>query len=272
MSILKKLKHLLPWRKGKSNQAIDLIDPQTEDIAPWWGTFLVTDSQSRYLKIGQIVLCIDHYNQEWRIACRDEARNVNSPLKIMSVHSLTTEIMVKPVLPNRPLLTTLERPLFIPGGEESLLFVSTPAWIQLSIGSPPLILDEIPTEILSDTWFGKNTLEGELCFAGFPASARLDELNRDITQIMTPVLIKNDNRDPLVLKQLKLPLPQLSVYHDAYHHLWTEQVQIAFEDEIIGTTLMRNGLNKLKELTLLSTSRLGTKPRFSLFGSLRMFI
>lgn len=256
--------------KSKKNKIppIDFTEIEDEELIAWWGNFLVNEEQSRYIKIAQIVVCIDHFNQEWRIACQSDQNPLQTPS--WALRNQSDEISIKPTLPDRALLSPLERALFVPAQGELLLYVRTPVWIVLSIGTPPLTISEIASQTLSDTWDGKNTLEGELCYAGQPQPLiRLEDLPRDTEFVISPVLIVNRDREAIMIQQLKLPLPQLSVYQDSQNQLWTEQILMTFEDGIHSTTILRNA-SEVKELTLLTPARHEIKQRFKgLFASLR---
>ena len=49
------------------------------------------------------------------------------------------EIELNPVLANRPLASKLEHPLYIPGGEDILLYVSSPVWVRVQTGKSKII-------------------------------------------------------------------------------------------------------------------------------------
>lgn len=263
-SLLKKITNILPGRKKKS-KAIDFIDLIDDDDTPWWGTFKVNAEQSRYSKIGHIVLCIDHYNQEWRIAFHSERDSEKFPSKSLGISMNSTEIRIRPALPDRSIVANFEYPLFIPANQELILYVSSPAMICLELSNPASHIIEIPTEVLPDTWYGNNTLVGELCYAGGEASLRIEDLHRDTTKIVTPVSLVNYGSDTIMVKDLKIPSTQLSIYQENQNHLWTEQLSIEFEDEHSRTSILRNKESKeskMKDLILLSSPRHSVKSRF----------
>ena len=80
--------------------------------------------------------------------------------------SSETELELKPRLGDRLFIVSPEQPLYLLAGQTSVFYVSTIVWIQASIsdGEGRVMLD-LPTIRRSDTWFGDNTLEGELCYA-----------------------------------------------------------------------------------------------------------
>lgn len=283
-SWLEKAKKLFSFGRKKINSKFeDVTDEFEEDNAPWWGSFVIDEEQSRFFKIGGIILCLDRYNREWNITSYREGDlppdvttttkppagtpapiQPKKPYKTFSAQA-SNEMTLKPTLPDRALLSQLEHPFYIPVGETLSLYISSPLWIRIAAGSPAILLDEIPTEVLADTWFGKNTLEGELCYANESrCSPRLEELPRDTTRVISPIMVINQSRETLLLREIKIPLPELSVYCDAQNHLWTEQLNIYQEDYSSSETVVVKGppkaLKTLKDIQLIQPARFGYKP------------
>ncbi len=257
-SWLQRVKNLLPIRRKKmASRLAEITDDLTDEQIAWWGTFSVEEEQSRFFKIGNMVLCLDRYNHEWHITTYREGEQ---PLKTFAAQA-SNEIILKPTLPNRSLLSRLDRAFYVPTGETLLLYTSTPVWIRIEAGNPPIILDEVTTETLPDTWSGKNTLEGELCYANKTlCSPRLEDLPRDITHVITPVSIENRSKETLLLQELKVPLPYLCVYSDLQNHLWTEPLNLYQEDlSHIEISVIKGPPQSLKVPQLISPARIGLK-------------
>jgi len=240
----------------------------------WWGTYQVEAGQSRFWRIGNVIICVDRVTNEWHIAsCQvgsiaglpdqenDESNNFTIPVEKLNFKTFTfhtqAEIELKPVLANLSLASKLERTLYIPGGEDILLYVSSPVWVRVQTGKSKIILDEIPTFVLSDTWFGPNTCEGELCYAGHTyCSPHLKDVPSGPDRIISPMLIKNYGKNPLVLENISVPLPYLSVYSDAENFLWTEQLYVYSEEDSGPAVEVAKGPPKaLNEITLLTEAR-----------------
>lgn len=238
---------------------IDFIDLPDDTRTAWWGTFSVAPEQSRYVKIGSVILCIDHYNDEWRITRSQEGED-RSHSQSIAAHIMQGELILNPVLPDRPLIFSLEQSLFLPANNKITLYLSTPVFIRLAVGNPPIDLEDVPTQVLSDTWSGKNTRSGELCYAvpNF-ASQQLESLQRDNTHAITPVVVQNNSQGNVILKEAKIPSPMLSIFCDTQNHLWTEQVSISIADHgTIDSMILKGPPNGLKNLKQLSS------PRFSM--------
>jgi len=259
--LLKKLQNL-PFgrKKSKHNLLQTNNDELSEKHELWWGSFLIEEDQSRFFKIGNLVTCVDRFNQKWHITTYHEGEQ---PFKTFAAQA-TNEITLKPILPNRALLSLLDRPCYIPVGETLLIYISVPLWIQISAGNPPTTLDEFATETLADTWFGKNTLVGELCYDNpIHGSPRLEDLPHDATHAIIPVSIENRSRETLLLHELKIPLSYLSIYSDQQNRLWTEQLHMYQEDSNNMETLVVKGPPlPLKDIQLVSLARTAVKPGF----------
>ena len=241
----------------------------------WWGSYEIEAGQSRFWRVGNIVICVDRFSNEWYIASSQvdsledlpeadkdsAATKLNIPHDKLNFKTFTfrtqAQLSLTPVLPDRPLASTLERPLYIPGDEEILLYVSSPVWVRVETGNANIILDEIPTFILSDTWLSTNTIEGQLCYAGYThCSAHLKTLPSGPDRIISPLFIRNYSKKLLLLTKLTVPLPYLSVYSDADNFLWTEQLYLYREGDHHPEVEVAKGPPKaLAEITCLSPAR-----------------
>ncbi|MDX9875661.1 MAG: hypothetical protein RBS88_12165, partial [Spongiibacteraceae bacterium] len=101
--------------------------------------------------------------------------------------------------------------------------LGTALWIRLQLGNRTLL--ELPTVRLSDTWFGPNTREGELCYAS-QTRARLQLLDIESPwRAITPITIINRGDDVLKLDRLNVPVPNLSLYCDG-NQFWTSGLTV----------------------------------------------
>ena len=258
-SWLKKVFNVFSSQKKNVGIVLNKSDETAIEVQEaWWGTVSVDEQQSRYFKVGNIVICLDRFNHQWHVTTHREGEE---PFKSFAAQA-ANEITLKPSMPNRSLLSKLDRPFYIPTGETLMLYISSPIWIRIEAGTPPVLLDEIATEALADTWYGKNTLDGELCYAGqIHCSTDLEDLPRDSTRVISPVSIVNRSKETLLLEELKVPLPYLSIYIDNQNHLWTEQLNVIQEDQNEMTTTSAKGSPKpIEEIQVTHPPRLVLKP------------
>ena len=141
-----------------------------------------------------------------------------------------TTIELTPVAADRPMVFFPERAFYLPAGEELSLFVGSPIWIRFEADGKELF--EFPSFRPSDTWFGPNTITGELCYSA-KTSARLHLGNLPIRphRVVSAVRIRNRASDILSLEKLKMPLPNLSLFAGLDGRLWTEQIALDREED-----------------------------------------
>ena len=265
--LLQKLQKLAFFQKKAKATTIHAIDE--EDFAEqelWWGSFLIEEDQSRFFKIGELVTCVDRFNQTWHITTYHEGEQ---PFKTFAAQT-SNIIHLKPILPDRALLSVLDRPYYIPLGDTLRVYISVPLWIQISAGNPKILLDEFGTKTLADTWFGKNTQTGELCYDNpIHASPRLEDLPQDSGHAIIIVSIVNRSKGIHLLHDLKIPLEDLSLYSDKKNRLWTEHLHLYQEDSNnLQTLVVKNPPLPLSDFQWVSPARVTIKPRLkNLFSS-----
>lgn len=257
---------LKPKSRTTPAESLHWHDPFS--YSPWWGSHLLENQEARFWKIGQQMICLDRYQDEWHIAhwhwpsFKDPILPIEQlKFKTFVIRNQTQETTLKPILADRPIVTELERPLYIPGGEKILLYVSSPLWCRVTVGKSQVLLEDVPGQLLSDTWFGQNTLEGELCYADHTlCSPHLTELKYQPERILSPLLIKNKSNDTLILKQIVVPVPYLSVYADTAHRLWSEMLIIHRNGEDTPEVRVIKGAPK----TIAGNLSLLTHPRLQI--------
>ena len=276
MQSLAKLKKLLRKKPSKIDH-LQTFHDDSESSTKWWGKHQVEEGQSRVWRVGNVTIFVDRFTNEWNIASTpvanvkaddkesktddDEDKSTAPNLESLKFTTYTfktqAEIELSPVLPDKHLASTLDRPFHIPAGEEIVLYVSSPVWVRLETGASKILLEEIPTFILSETWLGPNTIEGKLCYAGYTYCApHLKDVPSGPDRIISPMLIRNNSKTMLVLEKISVPLPYLSVYSDSKNYLWTEQLTVKSEGEASPSVQVAKGPPKaLKEIQKLSSAR-----------------
>jgi hypothetical protein len=140
-------------------------------------------------------------------------------------------IRLTPLTPDKPVVVNPEYPVQILPGQSAKFFILLPAWIEVSIQkSPPVILSEIPSAVLSATWFG-GPLDGILSYSlNSPAIRRTDESvlpEPGELKIISPLSIRNKSEELLSLQDLNIHCEHLKVYQGATRN-WTNEIQISF--------------------------------------------
>ncbi len=210
----------------------------------WWGVTPLPRDALRGWRIGPYALWVRAGEREWRLwrASSGDAMTTELELaietdesRIAADASLTRVgltgaepvLGMRPALADRDVVVRPDIPVVVPAGARIELYVTTPVWVVTSVGKDgPMLLDE-PSHRLSDTWFGPNTLTGELAYAIRTAS-RLDlaDVPRRPHRAITKLTVINEGRDQLPVDRLKVPVTGLAIYADGSGGLWTDHVTL----------------------------------------------
>lgn len=251
----------------------------TNKSTVWWGTYHLEENQNRYWEIGPLLLGIERLAQEWRIGCKTGNDPDKSDIKVAMeenpnaakcdlefkryvFHKIGTEITFTPIMADRPQVSLAATPFYLPAGEQVTIYVSSPAWIRIEAGSQhKIVLDEIPTVRQSDTWYGPNTREGELCyFSPMFCRTHLKDLPIRSHRIISPIVVHNHAPAALLLDRLSLPLPYLSVYADSNGSLWSEEIIVTHDLNRKHSVKQGKGAPDIApKATLISAPRLQSK-------------
>lgn len=227
---------------------------KTAGARPWWQATSVSEGQSFRLTLGPLDLAVGRSGPTWLIRIeRQPEEDTETRLKSRVAAGLpepyderfvqadaAASIRLEPRLADRSIVIRPRQPIHLLPHEELTLYLSTPVNLRILAGDPPVLLREIPSVILSDTWFGPSTQEGELCYAGRThARHRVEELPRRPHRAITPLLIRNRSETVLPLEKVSLPVPMLSLYGAADASLWTQTV-----------TLVRAGATDLAKVSI----------------------
>lgn len=212
------------------------------DWTPWWGAFEVPVEQARRWRVGPLELRVARLPHEWRIAWRidggalDETLEVSAPLDVGAAPSefdvrryasprVNDTIELRVSLADRPIVMRPIAPFILLPSDEVVLYVSTPVWVVLWAGGPDSELFDVPSFRLSDTWSGRTTTAGDLCYASRTRARLAPELIKwRPGRAVTAITLRNRASTSLELTRVILPMPHLALYHDADHRLWTDGV------------------------------------------------
>jgi len=215
----------------------------------WWGTHDIARGQSCYWRIGPLQLWIHREEHELFIAYErgydplDHSLSVEVPtlskegpeatVNRYVLRPLEGSLELVPALANRPLVVNPAQPFFLPANHEATLFISSPLWFQVRAGNPSKRLQDEPTFRPSDTWFGSSKRVGELCYAT-KTSARmlLEQVPILAHRAVSAVRVRNRAASELQLNQIRLPMPNLSLFSSPDGRLWTEA--LIFDRDVAG--------------------------------------
>lgn len=219
-----------------------MTEPPADGL--WWGETPLEAGALRAWRIGPFRLWARATAHEWRlwsVASDDamteelaldlEASDADLPadavLTRVGLRSEAPVLSLLPALADRHVVVRPDIPVVVPAGARLELFVTTPVWITARAGAGGAPLLDVPCQRLSDTWFGPNTLEGELAYA-IRTAARLElaDLPHRPHRAITRVEVVNGARDALLLDRLKVPVSGLGLYAAGASGLWTDYVTL----------------------------------------------
>lgn len=226
----------------------------------WWNNYSIPVGEWARWQIGPLTLFVQRGEHEWVFAWETGPDPLSSDLSIevptkavpesdvfefarYVAGDTQTGLALMPRLGDRPFIVRPASPLFVLAGQVAVLYLSTIVWISARSddavsGSDAGILLEQPVARPSDTWFGPNTREGDLCYSSRTrAHTELDAIIWRPHRAVTPVEIKNEGTDTLAVDQLRVPVPALSLHADGDDKLWTDMVSFERKEGERSATL-----------------------------------
>ena len=217
-------------------------------MSPWWGNYEFSVHQTLRWQIGPTTLWITRGGKEWRVSTTEKHPPLDNRLSIaeaaeepfgddvdsrrFALGGESCTIRLVPALPDRPLIVKAASPFFVPTLGEVILFVSSPLWLRVSAEGSGNELVDVALAQPSDTWFGPNTMTGELCYAS-RSSARLHLENLAVRphRSISALRICNRAKSILKLEKLKVPVQHLGLLASKEGHLWTDALRFEREDD-----------------------------------------
>lgn len=206
------------------------------------------ERQALRWRIGPLTLWVRRLAQEWQLSHRrdedaeqdwtetatpesDWDAAARADLERFVFRRTGAALELTPALADRPVVTRPVVPFYLGGGEEVTVYVSSPLWARVAAGE--VVMRELAIQRPSDTWVGASTREGELCYASRThCRLAVDELPRRSYRAVTPLLIRNRDRRPLLIERLSLPVAYLSLFATTQGELWTQPVTIKREQGV----------------------------------------
>ena len=245
------------------NVEVPVVDPPPEPTsdAPldprWWGEVTLAHGGVARWRAGPSTVHVERRASDWRVwheggtdayavvaerlrAVTDGVPEGASTLRFSFAETPDT-LQVRPSLADRSVVVRPETPLAVPPGETVTLYASTPVWMALSLelrrtrrsrtpATDLTVVAELPSARPTDTWFGPNTREGELCYA-VRTAARTEaaELPLRPHRAVTAVTVENQAATPFDLVRIAVPMPFLALHVDPDGRLWTDGVRFVRE-------------------------------------------
>jgi hypothetical protein len=231
----------------------------------WRGTFEIESGTWASWLIGPTTVYAQPRRHEWIIAyetgSQQEFENASTGISMARVPSedsclfrrfafaaASNSLTLAPRLGDRSFVVRPQSPVEILAGEEIVFFVGTVLWVAAFASNAGAdreqLLLEIPVIRPSDSWFGANTREGELCYASRTrARTQLESSPDFIYRAITPVEVSNLGADSLSIEQLRVPVPSLALHLGSDDKYWTDPVRFERESGDRQAALKISGAN-----------------------------
>ena len=256
----------------------------------WWGDFEFSNNEIISWKIGERQIAIKRCNFEWMVWNIETQNELNIPIQIQtninedeinsdvySRHVLDKDIQslsIEPSLADRAMIARPSVPLSIMPGQTIKMYISTPIWFTALLQNKSLPVFDVPFWRPSDTWFGPNTLTGDLCYSKYTdAKINFDKLEKNSNRAITVISIKNNDKAALKVERINIPVPLLRLYCDSENKLWTDKINIIQKTERGHpvSELRHSAPDNVAELTLVADSRI-TSSKESILASIKNLV
>ena len=217
---------------------------------PWWGDQKLGLNETGFWQIGPFRFWLNREKRQWRFSGQPNNQDLESnetrqiipsalPIPEEAVHvqrlafnQTHQKLRLMPLLADRSVVVRPSQPVSLPPKQKIVLYFSSPLWLQVEVDEPLVELAQIPLQRPSDTWFGPNTREGELCYS-LRTSARM---NRNFVphqphRVLTEVNVVNLADSILPIDIIQVPLPAMSLYAAASGQLWTQVLTLERRDK-----------------------------------------
>lgn len=217
-----------------------------DQLSPPWGHHHLPEGDERRIRLGPLELRFRKVGEEiWlsRTWIEDPgseapdstARSAEAPddgeWSRWAVPEGTEGVRLHPVFPDRALVVEPEQPFHLVRGARIRIYVRVPLQVAVDLPEPSSVtLVEIPTAILSDTWFG-DLNEGELAYALHTSARR--KLGPELFSphlAVCPLRLGNDVVNQLEVKKLCLRVAHLSLFARGTE-LWSDETRVRYRGE-----------------------------------------
>jgi len=217
----------------------------------WWGSFNLARGEVGHWRVGPMDMWLFHDQREWVMAYKTEYAPLSVDVKVelgsnryampegeeiefqrYIVSDASGALYLQPTLADRPVISRPEVPLYLPGGEAVMFYVSSPLWLKVKQGDGLRTLFDRPIYRPSDTWYGPPTRRGGLGYATTTlARTSLDDFHYSPFRAITPILVRNNAHSNLLIEQINLPAPYLTLYQARNGVFWTQTMILERNDE-----------------------------------------
>ncbi len=215
------------------------------DTARPWDPFGVPEEALVRKDIGPLTLWFRRESGELHVASTHNAGPDTHPASWSRyvLRESDTRVRLVPLMPDKPAVVRSEFPFHLLRGTRAKIYTRIPCWVGVEVvGSGlPVRLHEVPSQNLSNTWFG-DFVGGELCY--WVATSARREMPLELIQdhhIVCILDIRNESERNLQIEKLSLRTERLSIFrHNG--RLWADDTQVVFDDDAESAEIRNDGL------------------------------
>lgn len=153
------------------------------------------------------------------------------------------ELELTPTLPDRPVVVSPEQPFFLPPEGRARVYVRVPLFVSVRTTgevAQPTTLEEFPSVVLSDTWWGTFT-EGELGYwIETRARRHVPTGLHDRHLAICPLLLVNRSDQPLPVERFAIRVAYLTLLRRD-EVIWADEVQVRYRGGHQGSEIRYTG-------------------------------
>lgn len=212
--------------------------------SPWWGHMEFEQGQTRHWSLAGLDLVITRQAREWQVrsqrhplqredehkwSLREGGDMEESPLSFCRYTYRQTHprFSLMPQLADRSVVVRPLSPLFVPAGQETVFYVSTPVWVTGRVEDTDMPIVDLPVFVPRDTWFGPSTVKGMLGYATkVTGRTSLAQVPVRPFRAVTAVRVRNQGNDNMPIERINIPAPHLPVFAAESGSLWTPTLSI----------------------------------------------
>ena len=214
-----------------------------------WKTVQLEDDAITSHRIGPLTVYLKKMLNELWIASVSDDKTQGDPHPVpekpewsrMALPKEMSKFTFSPVFPDRPVLADSEYHYRLLKDSGSRIYTRIPVFVRVTPKDhPELVLAEIPTITLSETWFGIFT-EGELSYAlSTTARRRVTSELFEPHLVVCPIQIENKSEEDLRFEKLCLRVERLSMYLNE-GVLWADETAVAYNGKEINSDVKTAG-------------------------------
>lgn len=205
-----------------------------------WGEHPVPEDEPAVLRLGPLRLRFTRVAGEIRLAW-DRGDDDEPVWTRWAPGPWSQRIRLQPAHPDRLVVVEPADEFWLLRGAEARIYVRVPLHVHVeALGDSVRSLLRIPTQVLSDTWWGSPE-EGELGY-WLDTRARRRMLDDEFLEhlCICPLQLENHSRDDLLVDRIALRVAHLSVFRDG-QRLWADETRVRYLGDDAGSRIDMSG-------------------------------